>query len=112
MTVWDMIACTKKKRDELKVRWMALEKVKEKLDITKVMKKLQEVDRLIDILFDPVQKKLFKNLPKPPLILEELKPTVPVPPEDSSEIAFKNYAKILKKDDKDIIDHKILKMYE
>lgn len=46
----------------------ALEHLYEYLDITNIIKRLQDIDKLKMVLFDENQRKLFETIPKPGLI--------------------------------------------
>ena len=48
-----------------------MKKIKQRLDIVYILNKLVEIDKLIALLLDSNQKKLFDFLPRPIVLLNE-----------------------------------------
>ena len=86
-------------RKKMKILKIAQKKVEDALDISTILQKLQEIDKLKMILMNQKQRMLFNLIAKPEITLEELKGS-----ETAGLHISKNMKKIEEVDDQNIID--------
>ena len=86
-------------RKKIKILKIAQRKVEDALDISTILQKLQEIDKLKMILLNQKQRMLFNLIAKPEIHLEELKGN-----ETAGLQISKNMKKIEEVDDQNIVD--------
>ena len=85
----------------------ASKKVKGYLDISKMLTKFIQFERIVDLFLTEDQKSVFENLPPPPF-----KEEPDLSPKKRRELLNQGIIKLLKKEERDHIDEKLLQLYE
>lgn len=123
ITYWEYIfSCLKSKIVEIKTNLIkkGLQQVDTSLDITYIMNKIVELDKIKGIIFDKNQLNLFEYIPKPVISLKEDKKNyrhqiarlITSTSAKKEFLAVKSYKKILGKKIKNHIDEKLIQMMD
>ena len=103
---WCSFFCFKSNPCVRKVR-KAAKRVQTYLDISRMLTRFIQFERALEVLFSKEQKVIFDNLP-PPLLVEE--PVVNA--QEKKKLLSQGIINLLKKEELDPIDERLLELYE
>jgi len=131
ITFWDYIKSyvwkSKSLNKKLVLIQEGMERINERLDIFNVLRKLREVDKLKVLLFEGEQLVLFEGLPRPELSIKEqvnpirsrksithdqLKNSRFITEIDKNELVALSYESLKEKNSPNIVDQKLIEIYE